>query len=242
MNIWHVGGCKEINSIQFSINLFFPGVPTNVSCQLFVASLSSINTENMVSFFAAVSSLLEEISSPQKEEDMIIIIYIFLSRSFAEYDAVFHFERTIKDFLRPTVLFTFPQCIFLPFQLQCFHYSLSNSKELLLVATSAIQCVITAMQQTASSIPNYSRTNISILYCKTKTQYSGEILGAGTIVLHRKLYHCNHKYVQITHWFSGHVPNHPSWLNVTVISEYMHVTVATPSGYYVLRIHTKTSK
>ena len=173
---------------------------------------------------------------------MIIIIYIFLSRSFAEYDAVFHFERTIKDFLRPTVLFTFPQCIFLPFQLQCFHYSLSNSKELLLVATSAIQCVITAMQQTASSIPNYSRTNISILYCKTKTQYSGEILGAGTIVLHRKLYHCNHKYVQITHWFSGHVPNHPSWLNVTVISEYMHVTVATPSGYYVLRIHTKTSK
>ena len=168
-------------------------------------------------------------------------LYIFLSRSFAEYDAVFHFERTIKDFLRPTVLFTFPQCIF-PLQLQCFHYSLSNSKELLLVATSAIQCVITAMQQTASSIPNYSRTNISILYCKTKTQYSGEILGAGTIVLHRKLYHCNHKYVQITHWFSGHVPNHPSWLNVTVISEYMHVTVATPSGYYVLRIHTKTSK
>ena len=137
----------------------------------------------------------------------------------------------------------FPSAFSSPFNSSVFISHCQNSKELLLVATSAIQCVITAMQQTASSIPNYSRTNISILYCKTKTQYSGEILGAGTIVLHRKLYHCNHKYVQITHWFSGHVPNHPSWLNVTVISEYyMHVTVATPSGYYVLRIHTKTSK
>ena len=34
----------------------FSGVPTNVSCQLFVASLSSINTENMVRCFSFVKN------------------------------------------------------------------------------------------------------------------------------------------------------------------------------------------
>ena len=36
-------------NISSTLLSFLSGVPTNVSCQLFVASLSSINTENMVS-------------------------------------------------------------------------------------------------------------------------------------------------------------------------------------------------
>ena len=120
------------------------------------------------------------------------------------------------------------------------------SKGLLLGVATAQFNVIIAMQQTASSILNYSKNNISMLY-RTEKIFRGD-LGGGhykcywqvqKTLLHTH-YH-NHKYVQvqITHWFSGHVPNHPScsWLNGTLISEYgsccMHVT-ATPS--FVLRI------
>ena len=44
----YIHGCAGAHPLYFFISIIV-GVATNVSCQLFVASMSSINTDDMVS-------------------------------------------------------------------------------------------------------------------------------------------------------------------------------------------------